>query len=319
VTVGILHRFVPHLCDAWQYTVDEVTAYFERAAAQREIDHAAFNPKPLVNVSEEDPPSIVKELLGSYLASAQLLGQHTAELHLALASDTTDPLFAPEPFSAHYQRSIYQSMRSVAGQAFPLLRRRLSTLAPAMHTLALRVLELEGEVGKRFQAVLGRKITAMRIRHHGDYHLGQVLYTGKDFVIIDFEGEPARPLSERRIKRSPLRDVAGMLRSFHYATYAALSTRETRDGTITPGDIRTSLEPWARLWHLWVSAVFLKRYREVASHASFLPRSSEELRVLLDAYILEKAVYELGCELNNRPDWVHLPLHGIVQILENSV
>jgi len=163
--------------------------------------------------------------------------------------------------------------------------------------------------------VLGRKITAMRIRHHGDYHLGQVLYTGKDFVIIDFEGEPARPLSERRIKRSPLRDVAGMLRSFHYVTYAALPAHETYGMASTQSDIRTSLEPWARLWHLWVSTVFLKSYREVASRAPFLPRSSEELQVLLDAYILEKAVYELSYELNSRPDWVHIPLHGIVHIL----
>ena len=315
VTVGILHRFVPHACDAWQYTLDELTAYFERAAAHREIDPGAFLRKPLVELSEEEPPTSVKEVISSYLTSVQLLGQRTAELHLALASDATDPLFAPEPFSAHYQRSIYQTMRGVAGQAFPLLRRRLPTLAAPVRALAQRVLESEGEVGRRFQAVLGRKITAMRIRHHGDYHLGQVLYTGKDFVIIDFEGEPARPLSERRIKRSPLRDVAGMLRSFHYAAYTTLFAQETQGTSVAQTEIRTSREPWARLWHVWVSALFLKSYRDVASHAPFIPRSSEELQVLLDAYVLEKAVYELSYELNNRPDWVHIPLHGIVQLL----
>jgi maltose alpha-D-glucosyltransferase/alpha-amylase len=292
-----------------------VAAYFERAATRREINPEAFRQRPLVETSEEEPPAVIKDILGPYLVSTQLLGQRTAELHLALASDTTDPLFAPEPFSAHYQRSIYQSMRSVAGQAFPLLRRRCPTLAAPVRELAQRVLEREAEVGKRFQAVLGRKITAMRIRHHGDYHLGQVLYTGKDFVIIDFEGEPARPLSERRIKRSPLRDVAGMLRSFHYAVYTALFAQEAHGVADSQIEIRSSRESLARVWQIWVSAVFLKSYRDIASRAPFLPRSLEELQVLLDAYLLEKAVYELSYELNNRPEWVRIPLAGILQLL----
>ena len=319
VTVGILHRFVPHARDAWQYTLDELTAYFERAAIHRETDPEAFLQNSLIGASEDEPPVLVKEILSSYVASVRLLGQRTAELHLALASDATDPLFAPEPFSAHYQRSIYQTMRSIAGQAFPLLRRRLPTLAAPVRMLAQRVLELEKEVGKRFQSVLGRKITAMRIRHHGDYHLGQVLYTGKDFVIIDFEGEPARPVSERRIKRSPLRDVAGMLRSFHYAAYSVLFAQGTQGTGGSQEERRTSREAWARVWHLWVSAVFLRSYRDAASRAPFLPRSSEELQVLLDAYLLEKAVYEISYELNNRPEWVRIPLAGILQLLGETV
>ena len=156
----------------------------------------------------------------------------------------------------------------------------------------------------------------MRIRCHGDYHLGQVLYTGKDFFIIDFEGEPARPLSERRIKRSPLRDVAGMLRSFHYAAYAALFEQEASGVYASHPESLTVLEPWARVWYLWVSAVFLKTYLEVASKAPFLPRTREELQVMLDAYLLEKAVYELGYELNSRPDWIRIPLQGISQLLD---
>jgi maltose alpha-D-glucosyltransferase/alpha-amylase len=319
VTIGILHSFVPHACDAWQYTVDELSAYFERAAIHREADPAALLSPPVVVASEAEPPPLVKEILSSFTASVQLLGQRTAELHLALASDPGDSLFAPEPFSALYQRSIYQSMRSVAGQAFPLLRRRLSTLSAPVRTLAQRVLDLEKEVGRRFQSVLGRKITAMRIRHHGDYHLGQVLYTGKDFIIIDFEGEPARPLSERRIKRSPLRDVAGMLRSFHYATYSVLFAQEAQGTVDAPPEARTSRELWARVWHAWVSALFLKSYRDTANRAPFLPHSSDELQVLLDAYILEKAVYELSYELNNRPEWVRIPLAGILQLLGETI
>ena len=315
VTVAILQRFVPNQGDAWQYTLDTLDRYFEQALAHGELQHPPLPQKPMVALSEEEPPRLMQETIGSYLAAAQLLGQRTAELHLALASDTNDPNFAPEPFSALYQRSIYQTMRSRAALAFPLLRQQLKTLPQAVRTEAQRVLDCEDVVLKRFQKILGRKITAMRIRCHGDYHLGQVLYTGKDFVITDFEGEPARPLSERRIKRSPLRDVAGMLRSFHYAAYTALFTPSTEAMYASHPEAVTSLDSWARCWYLWVSAIFLKAYRSVASRALFVPRTREELQILLDAYLLEKAVYELGYELNNRPDWVRIPLQGILHLV----
>jgi maltose alpha-D-glucosyltransferase/alpha-amylase len=207
-------------------------------------------------------------------------------------------------------------MRSTAGRAFPLLRKRLQALPSAARSDTQQVLNLEEEVLKYFQAILGRKIHAMRIRHHGDYHLGQVLYTGKDFVIIDFEGEPARPLSERRIKRSPLRDVAGMLRSFHYAAYVALFAQEAEGVYASHPDVLPMLEPWARTWYSWIAAAFLKTYREHISRASLLPRSQEDIQLLLDTFLLEKALYELSYELNNRPDWVRIPLKGILQLLE---
>ncbi len=315
VTVAVLQSFVPNQGDAWQYTLDTLEQYFELVLTHREVQQPPVPQEPLVTLSEEALPSLAQETIGSYLASAQLLGQRTAELHLALASDAIDPRFTPEAFSTLYQRSIYQTMRSHAARSFPLLRRRLKELPQAVRADAQRVLEHEEDVLRRFQAILGRKITAMRIRCHGDYHLGQVLYTGKDFVIIDFEGEPARPLSERRIKRSPLRDVAGMLRSFHYAAYTALFDQEAEGVYASHPEALAALEPWARFWYHWVSAVFLKTYREVANQASFLPRAREELQVLLDAYLLEKAAYELGYELNNRPDWVRIPLQGILQLL----
>jgi maltose alpha-D-glucosyltransferase/alpha-amylase len=137
-----------------------------------------------------------------------------------------------------------------------------------------------------------------------------VLYTGKDFVIIDFEGEPARPISQRRLKGSPLRDVAGMLRSFHYAAISML-----KSGGLRPEDI-PNLETWARLWHLWVSVAFLKAYVEVTAQAPFLPKTEEELKILLDLHLLEKAVYELAYELNNRPDWVGVPIQGILEMVQ---
>jgi maltose alpha-D-glucosyltransferase/alpha-amylase len=229
-------------------------------------------------------------------------------MHLALASGTDDPAFAPEAFSAHYRRSLYQSLRGRARPALLLLRRRAKSL-PA----AAEVVEREDEVLRRFSAVGDVSLHNLRIRIHGDYHLGQVLWTGRDFVIVDFEGEPARPLGERRIKRSPLQDVAGMLRSFHYAAYTALAVPQPeQDGA---ADATDRAEEWLLFWHHWVSIVFLQAYLERAEGAAFVPARPADLNTLLDAFLLEKAVYELRYEAANRPDWVHIPVQGVRQLL----
>jgi maltose alpha-D-glucosyltransferase/alpha-amylase len=258
-------------------------------------------------------------MIGPYLESVRLLGERSAEMHIALASDPADPLFAPEPFSTLYQRSIYQSMRSSAIQSLHLLRQRLKHLPETAATEARQVLGLEDEIFRRFHRLLQHKMTTMRTRYHGDFHLGQVLYTGKDFVIIDFEGEPGRPLSERQIKRSPLRDVAGMLRSFHYAAYAALFDQINKGLGDSHTRAAASLEPWLQLWQVWVSATFLKAYLAKAGQHAFIPPNRTDLQILLDAFVLEKAVYEIRYELNNRPDWIHIPLRGVVQLLATAV
>jgi maltose alpha-D-glucosyltransferase/alpha-amylase len=264
-------------------------------------------------VDEEISPRVV-DTIGTYAEAARLLGQRTGELHVALASAPEDPDFAPEAFSKLYQRSLYQSTRNLTRRVFQMLGRTLKRLPESLQSEAKEVLDKEGEILDCFQSVTRKKISAMRLRCHGDYHLGQVLWTGKDFVIMDFEGEPARPINERRIKRSPLRDVAGMLRSFHYAAYSGLFDFRERRGLVVEEELE-AMYFWARFWHVWVSVIFLKAYMEVAIQGDFLPKSSEELRTLLDMYLLEKAIYEMGYELNNRPDWVKIPLQGIQQLL----
>jgi maltose alpha-D-glucosyltransferase / alpha-amylase len=310
-TLGILHGFVPNQGDAWKYTLDVVSHFYEIALA-RDVESC---PEPVIGkawtaLAREEPPPLAEEMIGTYLESARLLGERTADMHLALASRSDDPNFAPEPFSGLYQRSIYQSMRNLAARAFQLLRSRLKHLPSEVQGEAAEILDRQAEVFQLFRAVLERKITATRIRVHGDFHLGQVLHTGKDFIIIDFEGEPARSLTERRLKRAALRDVAGMLRSFHYAAIHPILTQAMR-----PEDL-PCLERWADFWQMWVSATFLKEYLDLARQGTFLPSQEEDLQVLLDALVLEKAVYELGYELNNRPEWVKLPLRGIHQLLE---
>lgn len=163
--------------------------------------------------------------------------------------------------------------------------------------------------------MLRRRLDATRIRVHGDYHLGQVLHTGKDFMIIDFEGEPDRPIGERRLKRSSLRDTAGMLRSFDYATSAAAREAERRQAMVDPA---TTLEPWGRFWYRWVSTLFLKNYYQSVEHSTLLPSERNEREMLLRVFLLEKALYELGYEIDNRPEWIGMPVQGILRLLDAS-
>jgi maltose alpha-D-glucosyltransferase/alpha-amylase len=315
MTLGVLHGFVSNQGDAWEYTQDILAHYFEYVLARRAgLQDTSVPEMHLLDLVEQDFDPLASEMIGAYLESARLLGQRTAELHIALASDPDDHDFAPESFSTLYQRSLYQSMLNLTKHVFELLRRSVDNLPLAVREDAQKILGHESDVIKHFRTILNRKISAVRIRCHGDYHLGQVLYTGKDFVIIDFEGEPAHPLSERRLKRSPLRDIAGMMRSFHYAAYAALFSQ--RDSGIVREEDLSYLETWANLWYFWVGAAFLKSYLPAAAQALIVPQNRDELQVLLDVYLLEKAVYELGYELNNRPDWLKIPLQGIKQQLE---
>jgi len=317
MTLGIFQGFVRNQGDAWRYTLDILGRYFERVMARpqgsKEIECPAKSP---LSLAGEPLPAEAGELMGEYLPAARALGERTAGMHLALSSEGEDPAFAPQSFTSLYQRSLYQSMRNLTGHAMLLLKRRLRYLPEGLREDARRVLEAEDRILKRFRGILDRKISAMRIRIHGDFHLGQVLHTGKDFVIIDFEGEPAHTLTARRIKRSPLRDVAGMLRSFHYASKAHLVG--TTGGSAIREEDHSVLEPWARCWNSWVSAAFLESYLATASRGSFLPKTREELSALLSTYLMEKAIYELEYELNNRPDWVKLPLRGILQLLETG-
>lgn len=313
-TLGILQGYVPNHGDAWQYTLKELAAYYGQAQSAAGIPLGEIPHVSILALADCDVPSDAKQEIGSYLESAWLLGVRTAELHAALSATQDQPAFAPEPFTGADQRELVKSTLDLITRTFQSLRQQRERLPRGVREEASKVLKLEERLRHRVSLLEGFKLSAMRTRIHGDYHLGQVLFTGDDFVIIDFEGEPARPLRERRSKNSPLQDVAGMLRSFHYAAYAPLlaeiSGREvTQEGL-------NSLEVWAQYWQTWVSATFLKAYLTTSGSASSVPQSREELAVLLDAYVITKAVYELGYELNNRPHWLRIPLQGVSKLLE---
>nr|WP_321397155.1 maltose alpha-D-glucosyltransferase [uncultured Desulfobacter sp.] len=319
-TIGLLQAYVSNQGDAWEYTLGSLSGFFERVMEKQGTTEVFLPVKSLLTLSQNPIPADTRAQIGFYLESARLLAQRTADMHAALAAGSQDVLFTPEPFSKLYQRSLFQSMTSMAGQILILLEKRIKArknpLPENISAAGEQILDRRQEIMDRFRALTSCKINAMRLRCHGDFHLGQVLYTGKDFVIIDFEGEPARPVSERRIKRSPLRDVAGLLRSFHYACHFALQAEEAR-GMFHPKS-RGAMEAKAEEWRMWVSAQYLGEYLARSADKGFLPKTHEETGVLLNAYLMEKALYELGYEMNNRPDWIIIPLKGIIQLLNET-
>jgi maltose alpha-D-glucosyltransferase / alpha-amylase len=316
-TIAMLTRFVPNEGDAWVHTLDELERFSERALSDppdtgRTLP--AGKSSALVLAAREIPEA-VHDALGPYVDASMLLGRRTAELHIALASSEAEA-FVPEPFSTLYQRSLYQSMRNALRRGLQAARKASSTLPdPAAREHIAQLSDREDEILERLQTLSRTRIDAVRTRIHGDYHLGQVLWTGRDFVIIDFEGEPARPLGERRLKRSPLRDVAGMLRSYQYATASALRFQVERGAVTADRTGYDDLKGWLAYFHRWASAAFLRGYLAAAEGQPFLPEDPDHTAILLDAFLLEKAIYELGYEMNNRPEWVDIPLTGIAEVL----
>jgi maltose alpha-D-glucosyltransferase/alpha-amylase len=252
---------------------------------------------------------LARDHVGIYLDSAITLGRRTAELHLALASAADDPAFAPEELSVGDLQALLAGLRQHASRVFDVLKERVPYLPDEVVEIAAAVLSRRTRILDHFETLGPEAFRIWRIRVHGDYHLGQVLRVKTDFVILDFEGEPARPLAERRTKQCPLKDVAGMLRSFSYAAYSSLINYTTRH----PEDI-ASLEPWAQLWERCVATEFLRAYREAAQGAKFLPVDPGEFRKVLDVFLVDKAMYEVLYELNARPAWVRIPLMGIMSL-----
>jgi maltose alpha-D-glucosyltransferase/alpha-amylase len=312
-TVAILEEFIPHEEDGWRYVVDALAHGLEDAIAHRsDPDLDVTPPQSILHLNREDlGPG--NPLVGAHLEWATLLGQRTAELHAQLTSDTRDANFAPEPLTSLDRQSLYHGARSLTRQVFHEVR-TLGITSPNV----VKVLAREQEVLERLRRLTTLSSEASKIRCHGDFHLGQVLWTGKDFVIIDFEGEPFRSLSRRRLKRPAVVDLAGMIRSLHYASRAA-ALRLTRDlGMVMQDSELEKLDAWLTFWHRWVSGTFLTSYLETAGKASYLPSNPEDLAALLDFFLLEKAVYELSYEANARPTWVDIPARGLLDMLEAS-
>ena len=290
-SVAMLQEFIPNQGNGWEVTIEELARYFDR----------------VMGLPSSSPE--VTEAIGAYLATADVLGRRTGELHVQLAdAPTGEQAFAPEIDTDEALRAAALTMRRHAEHELRLLDAALDRLDDRTREVARQVLVHRDDLLQPLDDVHLRQ-GGRRIRCHGDYHLGQILVTAGDVVIIGFEGDPAQPLAARRAKHSPLRDVAGMLRSFSYAALTGLhAVAHAR-----PGDVER-LARWADVWESSVGAAFLRAYLSVTRHSPFLPSDMDDIDALLRVLLVEKALYELGYELNNRPEWVHIPLAGLLRL-----
>ena len=312
-TLAVAETVVKHQGSGWDVATNELRRYFERIAASGSVEPA--------------PGPLFTEVAGRSLQNAETLGKRTAELHVTLASGTTDA-FAPEPLDRQAMTRMAEAMIERANSSLDLLRRSLERIGKAdqfdefSQGRGRAVLEATDALRSRFDELRALDSAGLRIRVHGDYHLGQVLRTADDFVILDFEGEPDRPIKERRAKQSPVKDVAGMVRSFGYAAYAALLAF-----TLQAPDTYELLEPWAGVWQRAASEAFTGGYLAAVAAGGTATRLFPDglsdpaapprwWTTLLRAFVLDKALYELAYELNNRPAWVRIPLIGILQLKE---
>jgi maltose alpha-D-glucosyltransferase/alpha-amylase len=311
ISLGLLVDFIPNQGNAWEFTQNAIENYFDRIRADRENLMTAIDEKS-PDILRNIPEETVAELFDPFfLEMIGLLGKRTAEMHLALASIKGNKNFEEEPFSLLYQKSLYQSFRTLIKRTVGEMRSSRKNLDEDQIKLVNDIIEKEPVMLNTIKHSLEKKkIHTTKTRIHGDYHLGQVLFTGKDFIIIDFEGEPTRSLTARSLKYCPLKDVAGMLRSFHYAIYMGEQEYDKK----IPESVDLS-GPWLEAWYQKIHDTYMEHYLDTAGNASFIPEEKRQLGDLLSVYTIEKAIYEADYELNNRPDWLHIPLNGLTKIL----
>jgi maltose alpha-D-glucosyltransferase/alpha-amylase len=310
--LGVLQTFISGHGDAWGNTLTSLTQFVEHLLSHKQDLPKLPDELPtLFEVVDNGIPTQIEDLVrGLHLEMALLLGRRTAEMHRALACSSTESQWSMEEFSTLYQRSVFQSMRGVVRRNFQMLAANLHHLSDNVQRRGTQILAAEKEIIACLQKITGRRFSAMKSRIHGDLHLGQALFTGKDFVFIDFEGETAQSLSERRLKRSPLLDVAGMIHSFHYAAMTTL----VHHGSSHPDDI-LMLEPWLEAWYVYVSGSYLKAYLHAMENSPLIPADRTELAIMLRCFLIQKVVNELGYELNSHLDRVDLSLRGIEMML----
>ena len=294
-TLALVQQLVAARGNAWDLTLAQLASFFAGARSH----------------GEPPTPAATADLARASVESLALLGERTGELHAVLASATTDPDFVPGRTSQDDITALVERIHMQAAAALDRLAARCAALDINSRGLATRVIAQRETIFSRIRR-LGRELEPfVTIRIHGDYHLGQVLCVGRDFVIIDFEGEPTRSVAERRARQSPLRDVAGMRRSIAYAARAGLITAAGSNDA-------AALAAWARAWETATADALLRGYLSVAGGLPFVPDDMTHFRITLELFVLEKALYELDYEMNNRPDWVATPLAGILSLLDDA-
>jgi maltose alpha-D-glucosyltransferase/alpha-amylase len=306
LTLGMLQSQIANQGDGWTWTLRALDRYYQ-ACAGRSFPPAwhALLAEPLLSLGREDLPGSMLETNADYLTAITVLARRTAEIHLDLAA-ASRPGFRPHAMHRDETEALAERMRKRALAILAQLEQVMATLHPEDAKRAAAILACREQLAARFLGLANLDTPVKLTRVHGDYHLGQVLRSGNDFVVLDFEGEPARSLAERRSLQSPLKDVAGMIRSFSYAAQVAHGHFvESRSPALSP------TREWAYLWETCVSTVFLGAYRSAVAGAHLIPERDADLERLLGAFLLDKAFYELDYELNNRPAWIRIPLLAV--------
>jgi len=297
-TLAAAFGFVRNQGDAWEVLT---------AALERDVDEVDGYGTNAEDVTDAEPPFAYPLEIG------ELLGRRTAELHLAFATETDDPAFKAEPITAKDLKAWTREASDDVAAMLKSLAAARDQLDPQAQTLADGLLGKKGALLERIEAASSLAPSGGKSRIHGDYHLGQVLMVQNDVMIIDFEGEPRRSLEQRRAKTSPLRDVAGMLRSIDYAAASVLDPR----GGIAPANLEIATER-ATLWREQTTRDFMEAYEATIAASSTHPDDPAFARALLDMFVMQKAAYEVSYELSNRPAWVAIPLRGLAALIGND-
>ncbi len=303
-TLAMIQDFVPNQGDGWKHGLEAVRTALDALAAKGWPAPPALSAAPPTRLDPGTMPGALREAAGSFVDHARDLGAATAACHRALAQERRAIDFTPRPLTTVELETVADGAVRRAQQVLEMLNAQARRLAAPEQELADHVLRGGPYLLERFQRLPRLGEAGQRIRVHGDYHLGQVLMTADGWMLLDFEGEPLRSLAERREKQSPLKDVAGMLRSFDYAAQTVRME----------GEQTTARAGWAAQWSQWLGASFASGYLEGVAGTPLLPAAESDLDVLLDAFLLDKAFYELAYELNNRPGWIGVPLAGIAAI-----
>jgi maltose alpha-D-glucosyltransferase/alpha-amylase len=294
--LAVLQGFIPNQGDGWHFSLDYLSRYLDD-----------------IHLAEEPEAAQFQDHAG-YLQLMETLGQRVAELHHAFAMPTEDPAFRAEEISRQDRDYLLLQIGQYTDSARASLQAlRGSDIAPALTAAIDRLLQQWTEIDRLVETLLPERPTALRTRCHGDLHLGQVLLAEQDFFIVDFEGEPMRPLAERRAKQIPLRDLAGLLRSIDYAGDAAAKAYHQRHAENTDRDIRHSCRQWCQL----ATRTLLDSYRNHIQGCRSCPVAPEEFDRLVALFMLEKACYEIIYEANHRPAWADIPIAGLLNWLEH--
>lgn len=310
--MGMLQQVTENQGEAWVHFKDAADRYFENVLTRsKNLERSEDDIQLTQPLGFEDFPEYIQELMGVVLPErVYQLGEFTALLHAALSQGHSDKDFNKEESSLHYQRSLYSGLQTITRTSLQNLKSNLKKFPEDIQEEAKEVLGMRSDILKCFKRIYDHKIPVMKIRTHGDYHLRQILWTGREFIMNSFEGDASKSFSERRIRRSAMRDLAAMIRSFHYAAYSSILSPEfnqqRKEG---------KLDEWAETWHYYISRLFIKGYFDKAGSGDFIPKDPEDFRILMHTFLLEKALSELTYEINNRPEWIIIPLRGIKAIV----